>query len=66
MEALLCRARLQPDLEQITLAVTGQQAAARTLYLHLGFQIYGREPQALMVGKDYADEDLMTLKIRKT
>lgn len=51
MEELLRRARLQPDLEQITLAVTEQQAAARALYLHLGFQIYGREPEALKVGK---------------
>ena len=34
MEALLCRARLPPDLEQITQAVTEQQAAARALYLH--------------------------------
>ena len=34
MEELLRRARLQPDLEQITLAVTEQQAAARALYLH--------------------------------
>ena len=41
MEGLLRRARLQPDLEQITLAVTDRQAAARTLYLQLGFQIYG-------------------------
>jgi ribosomal protein S18 acetylase RimI-like enzyme len=66
LEELLRRARLQPDLEQITLAVSDQQAGARTLYLHVGFQIYGREPQALKVGKAYADEDLMTLKVRKT
>jgi ribosomal protein S18 acetylase RimI-like enzyme len=66
MEELLRRACLQPDLERITLAVTEQQAAARTLYLQLGFQIYGREPQALKVGKAYADEDLMSLKVRKT
>jgi hypothetical protein len=44
MEELLRRARMQPDLEQITLAVARGQAAARKLYLQLGFQIYGRKP----------------------
>jgi ribosomal protein S18 acetylase RimI-like enzyme len=61
MEELLRRARLQPDLEQLTLAVGSCQAAARKLYLELGFQIYGREPQAIKVGDTYVDEDLMTL-----
>jgi GNAT superfamily N-acetyltransferase len=44
---LLRRARLQPDLERIALAVTEQQAAARTPYLQLGFQLHGREALAL-------------------
>jgi ribosomal protein S18 acetylase RimI-like enzyme len=66
MLELLRRARLQPGLEQVTLAVAVGQAAARTLYLQLGFQIYGREPRALKVGQVYADEDLMTLMLHKT
>ena len=65
--------RLQPDLEQITPAVTGQQVAARTLYLHLGFQIYGREPQAPIGRKrlcrrgphDSEDSQNVDKKIRK-
>jgi len=61
MEELLRRARLQPDLEQVTLAVGTDQAAARKLYLELGFQIYGREPQAIKVREIFVDEDLMTL-----
>ncbi len=64
MEELLRRARLQPGLEQVTLAVGSGQAAARKLYLELGFQIYGREPQAIKVGDTYVDEDLMTLPLR--
>jgi ribosomal protein S18 acetylase RimI-like enzyme len=66
MVELLHRVRSLPDLEQVTLAVASGQAAARKLYLQLGFQIYGREPQALKVGQVYADEDLMTLLLHKT
>jgi ribosomal protein S18 acetylase RimI-like enzyme len=63
MEEVLRRARSQPELERVTLAVASGQAAARKLYLQLGFEIYGREPQALKIGEVYADEDLMTLHL---
>ena len=63
MVQLLRRAQLQPKLEQVTLAVADGQAAAKKLYLQLGFQIYGREPRALKVGEVYADEDLMVLML---
>jgi ribosomal protein S18 acetylase RimI-like enzyme len=66
MEEVLRRVRSLPDLEQVTLAVASGQAAARKLYLQLGFQVYGREPQAIKVGQSYADEDLMTLLLHKT
>jgi ribosomal protein S18 acetylase RimI-like enzyme len=66
MEELLRRARLQPDLEQVTLSVTSAQAAATALYLDLGFTVYGREPQAIKVGEAYADENHMTLLLHKT
>ena len=64
MEELLRRARSQSGLEQVTLAVASGQVAAKKLYLQLGFQVYGREPQALKVGQVYVDEELMTLFIR--
>ena len=64
MEEVLRRARPQPQLEQITLAVASGQPAARKLYLQLGFQVYGREPQALKLGDVYADEELMTLVLQ--
>ena len=63
MEELVRRARLQPALEQINLAVADGQAPARKLYLQLGFEIYGREPRALKVGEVYADEELMVLTL---
>jgi RimJ/RimL family protein N-acetyltransferase len=66
MEEILRRAQLQSELEQVTLAVASGQTASRKLYLELGFQIYGREPQALKVGESYADEELMTLRLHKT
>jgi len=65
MEELLRRARLQPQLEQINLAVADGQAAARKLYLQLGFEIYGREPRALKIGEVYADEELMVLVLER-
>ena len=63
MEELLRRARSQPGLEQVTLSVTSAQTAARALYEDLGFQPYGREPEAIKVGETYVDEDHMTLKV---
>jgi ribosomal protein S18 acetylase RimI-like enzyme len=65
MVELLRKARTVPGLDQVVLAVTSTQAAARALYLDLGFQIYGREPQALKVGDTYVDEDLMALMLHK-
>jgi len=63
MEEVLRRVRSQPQLEQVTLAVASGQVSARKLYLQLGFEIYGREPQALKLGEAYADEELMTLHL---
>jgi ribosomal protein S18 acetylase RimI-like enzyme len=62
--ALLKRAKEQPTLEQILLAVAvGQKAPAR-LYRKFGLEVYGTEPRALKVGSDYIDEDHMVLRLR--
>ena len=54
------RARALPELEQVRLSVwTG--AAARALYLSLGFEIYGVERHALKVDDGYTDEEHMVL-----
>jgi len=61
---VLQRAKEDPTLEQILLAVATGQTAARQLYLSFGFQVYGTEPGALKVGSDYVDEDYMILRRR--
>jgi len=59
---LIDRAKRDPSLEQILLAVATVQTAARELYRSLGFETFGIEPRALKVGKDYIDEDHMILR----
>ncbi len=57
----IARARAVPGLEQIVLAVTAHNTAARSLYTALGFQTYGLERHALKLGDRYLDEELMVL-----
>jgi len=58
---VIARARAAPGLEQIRLAVTMHNAAARNLYAALGFETYGVERHALKLGDRYFDEELMVL-----
>jgi ribosomal protein S18 acetylase RimI-like enzyme len=60
---LINRARATGEVEQLLLAVVSENAGARALYEHLGFQVYGREPRALKLGERYLDEDLMVLDL---
>ena len=62
-QELLRQARAQPGLEQINIAVSSGNAAARGLYSSLGFQLYGCEPRALKVGDRYIDEEQMVLRL---
>ena len=64
LAALIEQAKQDPSLEQILLGVASSQQAAKQLYRHLGFQLYGTEPRALKVGQTYIDEDLMLLRVR--
>jgi len=64
LSALIERARRDPGVEQILLAVATNQTAARELYRSLGFESYGIEPHGFKLGSTYADEDLMILKLR--
>jgi ribosomal protein S18 acetylase RimI-like enzyme len=57
----IARARAMPGLEQLTLAVTAHNTAARSLYASLGFETYGLERHALKLGDRYLDEELMVL-----
>src|SRR5690349_9122692 len=56
-------ARAQDGLEQIELAVSTEQQAARRLYESFGFVRYGREEHALKIGTEYVDYDLMMLRL---
>jgi RimJ/RimL family protein N-acetyltransferase len=60
---LLARARRIDGLQQIQLAVTAGNDAARHLYESAGFRGYGREPGALCVDGVLHDTDLMALFI---
>jgi ribosomal protein S18 acetylase RimI-like enzyme len=60
---LLEVARRDPSLEQILLAVSACQDAARGLYRGFGFTTFGIEPNALKIGGRYVDEEHMILSI---
>jgi len=62
-QELLRQVRAQLGLEQINIAVSAGNAAARGLYSSLGFQLYGCEPRALKVGDTYIDEEQMVLRL---
>jgi ribosomal protein S18 acetylase RimI-like enzyme len=47
----------------LTLSVTVGNPAAKHLYLHAGFTVYGTEPLGLRVGNDFFDEELMALRL---
>jgi ribosomal protein S18 acetylase RimI-like enzyme len=47
------------EVEQLTLTVVQDNAAAIALYREFGFQVYGTEPRALKSAHGYSDEVLM-------
>lgn len=53
--------QLLPGMEQVALAVSSQNAGAKSLYESLGFAVYGCERRALKIGDAYVDEELMVL-----
>jgi len=59
LEALVARARALPDLASLHLWVTAGQDAARRLYSSCGFEVYGREPDALRVEERSYDQEYM-------
>jgi RimJ/RimL family protein N-acetyltransferase len=64
LKEALRTAKTIPGLRSIHLSVTATQAAARRLYANAGFESFGIEPEALMVGEKYIDEEHMILRFR--
>ncbi len=63
MEEAIRMARLNPEIRQVQLSVVTTQGAARKLYASLGFEPWGLEPRALLVGDRLLDEEHMVLKL---
>jgi RimJ/RimL family protein N-acetyltransferase len=58
------RARAIPGVEQINLSVVTRNPTARTLYLSMGFEVYGLERRALKLPDGtYLDEEHMVLRL---
>lgn len=63
MQEMINRATGLPGLEQLHLAVSTHNTAARNLYLSLGFSSYGIEPCAKKLATMYTHQELMVLKL---
>jgi ribosomal protein S18 acetylase RimI-like enzyme len=63
MQELIVRAKQLKGLEQLNLAVVTTNQAAVSLYVTLGFEIYGTAPRALKQDGQYWDEHLMVLHL---
>ncbi len=64
MATLIARVRALDGVEQVILAVTASNVAARALYRSLGFTMYGLQPRALKLDDGrYLDEELMILRL---
>ncbi len=63
LEQAIDQCRKDPELELLHLSVGSESEAARVLYISLGFQPYGMEPQAMKLEDRYIDVELMTLPV---
>lgn len=66
MQKVLERGKSIDGIEQILLSFTTTQEAARRLYVHFGFESFGREPRALKVAGNFIDEEYMVLPVRRS
>jgi len=65
LEAAIAYARTLPELERINLSVVLTSREAHRLFQAVGFESYGLEREALKLPKQYFDQELMTLDLRK-
>lgn len=66
MQTLLQRASSIEGVELVLISVATTQLAATNLYHSLGFESFGREPNALKVGGRYIDEEYMVLRVKRS
>ncbi|MCR2802771.1 GNAT family N-acetyltransferase [Paenibacillus soyae] len=66
LQEIMSRAKEMAGLEQVTLAVVTGNEQARNLYLSMGFEVYGRERNALKHNGISYDEELMVYFIQNS
>lgn len=59
-------ARTWPTIDCVTLCVSADSAAARSLYLSLGFTVWGTEPDALRIDGEAISQHHMTLRLSES
>lgn len=64
LQAAIDQARAMPTVEWIELGVTSESAAAKELYSRAGFEMWGREADALRDADRSVDEYRMALRLR--
>jgi GNAT superfamily N-acetyltransferase len=63
MQAVIDHARRQEGLEELRIAVTAGNTAARNLYTSLGWTPRYVEPSAIKLGERYYDEEALGLRL---
>ena len=63
LQMLLERAGAIDGVEMVLISVAATQTAAAGLYRSLGFEMFGCEPRALLIGGRYIDEQYMVMRL---
>jgi ribosomal protein S18 acetylase RimI-like enzyme len=63
LQMVLERGSALDGIEMVLISVAATQTAAASLYRSLGFEMFGCEPRALLVGGKYIDEQYMVLRL---
>jgi len=64
LQKVLARAAEMEGLEQVLLSVAATQTAAFRLYCSFGFEAFGCEPRALLIGDRFIDEQYLVLRLK--
>jgi GNAT superfamily N-acetyltransferase len=63
MDAAIQWAEAQEGIRQVHLVVSSRTPVARTMYVRLGFRVWGTEPAALCINGELVDDDYMVLNL---